>query len=225
MDNKLKFETHIDEKATKANAIMGVIRRAFRHLDSSTFSKLYKALVRPHLEYAQSVWSPHQVKDIKKLEQIQRRATKQVGDLKNLSYKERLQRLKLPTLVYRRMRGDLIEVYKTLTGKYDPLVSDFLPLHNTVRGNRTRGHSLKLLKRDFRVDICRYSFSRRVVEPWNSLPEVVVSAPSLYSFENRLDRYWSKLDVKYDFEAALRQAVPFKPAPGKDQDLDTVASR
>ena len=99
MDNKLKFDTHINEKVNKANAIMGIIRRSFRHLDPDTFSRLYKALVRPHLEYAVSVWNPYHIKDIKKLEQVQRRATKQITGLKDLSYDQRLQRLKLPTLV------------------------------------------------------------------------------------------------------------------------------
>ena len=49
-------------KINKANSIMGIIRRSFRHLDSDIFSKLYKALVRPHLEYGISVWSPHLLK-------------------------------------------------------------------------------------------------------------------------------------------------------------------
>ena len=47
------------------------------------------------------------------------RATKLVITVKHLSYKERLERLKLPTLKYRRTRGDMIEVYKILTDKYD----------------------------------------------------------------------------------------------------------
>ena len=76
-----------------------------------------------------------------------------------------------------------------------------------------RGHSLKLLKRNIKLDICKYSFSRRVTEPWNSLPEVVISAPSLFSFDNRLDRLWAKLDVKYDCNVALRKLALFKTTP------------
>ena len=66
-------------------------------------------MVRPHVEYAAPTWNPHHKQDIKRLEAVQRRGTKQVPELKDLSYKERLLKLDLPTLAYRRMRGDLIE--------------------------------------------------------------------------------------------------------------------
>jgi len=71
------------------------------------------------LEYAQSVWYPYRQKLIDDLEKVQRRATKFVISLKKLSYSERLKNLKLPTLTYCRYRGDMIEVYKIISGKYD----------------------------------------------------------------------------------------------------------
>jgi hypothetical protein len=103
IDDKLKFDQHIAVKVNKANSVMGIIRRSFRHLDESTFSKLFKAMVRPHLEYAQAVWHPNLKKDITLIENVQRRATKQVTGLKDISYEDRLKRLKLPTLLYRRL--------------------------------------------------------------------------------------------------------------------------
>ena len=81
---------------------------------------LYKALVRSHFDYAMAVWSPHLVKYINAIEGIQRRATKMIPTLKNLAYPERLKKLKLPTLAYRTARGDMIEVYKIVNGRYDP---------------------------------------------------------------------------------------------------------
>ena len=75
----------------------------------------FKTLVRSHLEYAHSVCNPYRMGLIKDLETVQMRATKLVMKLKHLKYKERLERLKLPTLRYRRTRGDMIEVYKILT--------------------------------------------------------------------------------------------------------------
>ena len=63
--------------------------------------------------------NPHRQGQIKGLEKVQTRATKLVMTVKLLSYKERLAPLKLPTLKYRRTRGDMIEVYKILTDKYD----------------------------------------------------------------------------------------------------------
>ena len=69
-------------------------------------------MVRPHLEYANSVWFPHKSRDIKEIEKVQKRATKLVINLKKISYTNRLQRLKLPTLKYRILCGDMIEVFK-----------------------------------------------------------------------------------------------------------------
>ena len=86
---------------------MGMIRRVFTHLDKEMFLCLFKAFVRPQLKYANAAWSPHRVKDITAIENVQRRATKLIAGLKELSYEERLKQLKLPTLVYRRARGDM----------------------------------------------------------------------------------------------------------------------
>ena len=69
-------------------------------------------MVRPHLEYAHSVWCPYKMGDIKEIEKVQKRATKLTINLRHMSYTDRLLRLKLPTLKYRRLLGDMIEVFK-----------------------------------------------------------------------------------------------------------------
>ena len=66
--------------------MVGLIRRSFSYLSCYLFRKLYLALVRPHLEYAQVVWSPHSKKLINMLENVQIRATKLVDGLSNLDY-------------------------------------------------------------------------------------------------------------------------------------------
>jgi len=73
-------------------------------------------MVRPHLEYGNVVWHPQFKKDLELLEGVQRRATKMLPGLHNLSYEERLRRIDLPSLLYRRLRGDVIETYKYLHG-------------------------------------------------------------------------------------------------------------
>ena len=77
----------------------------FSFLDGETFKKLYTSFVRPHLEYANPVWSSHLRKHIKMLESPQERATKSVDSMKNLDYTEKLE---LPTLQFRRQRGDTL---------------------------------------------------------------------------------------------------------------------
>ena len=76
---------------------------------------LYKAIVRPHLEYASTVWSVLYKKDCIAIEDI-RRATRMVHSTRHLNYSDRLRELGLPSLQYRRARADLIEVYKILNG-------------------------------------------------------------------------------------------------------------
>ena len=95
IDSELKFEEHIAEKVKKANIVAGLIQRSFSHLNSRVFKTLFGSFVRPHLEYASVVWSPHLKKHINLIERVQRRATKRVEGLKNLLYIERLKRLEL----------------------------------------------------------------------------------------------------------------------------------
>ena len=113
--------------------MMGLIRRSFIHLDEEMFLKLYKALVRPHLEYANVIWHPTKIKDITAIENVQRRATKYLPSLKNLSYEERLQKLKLPTLRYRRLRGDMIKTYKLMSHTIGTVSQTMLFNHQTSR--------------------------------------------------------------------------------------------
>ena len=112
IDENLTFSEHISNKTRSAIGIMAKIRSSFSYLDRDTFKKLYTSFVRPHLEYAQSMWSPHQAKFVNMIENVQKRSTLLVDGLGNLEYSERLRKLKLPSLEYRRLRGDMIEVFK-----------------------------------------------------------------------------------------------------------------
>ena len=137
---------------------------------------------KAHLEYANQVWCPHLKKHIEAKENVQRRTSKQIPGLSSLSYEDRLRKLKLPTLAYRRSRGDMIELYKILTGKYDEDVSNFL---RTRDESTTRGHQYNLYKSHSRLDIRKYSFTQRTVEIWNDLTFKVVTAPTTMSSESR----------------------------------------
>ena len=83
------------------------------------------------------------MKDIIAVENVQRCATRNLPFLKAFSYKERLQKLKLPTLQYRRLRGDMIETYKLMTGKYDKTVTYFMPKVNKSTNLRTQSQDLQ----------------------------------------------------------------------------------
>jgi hypothetical protein len=194
-DQELNFRDHISSVTNKASQMMGIIRRTFMCLDPEIFKPLYVSLVRSRLEYGQTVWNPYKKGDIKRLEAVQRNATRQINGFRGMSYTERLQKLDLPTLYFRRLRGDMIECYKILHEIYDDEVSPNLPRSTS----NLRGHGYKLFKRrTLTLDLRKCFFSNRIVEPWNSLPEDIVSAPSLNAFKRRLDKFWRNHPHKFN---------------------------
>ena len=142
------FSKHINEKANKTNRILGIIFRTFTYMDHDMFRNLYKTIVRPHLEYATTVCTPLFKKDMIAIENVQRRATKLVTSVKNLSYPERLRKLGLPSLEYRRERADLVEVYKIMHN-IDKIDKDKLFAFPTYTVKR--GHQFKLAKKQHRL--------------------------------------------------------------------------
>ena len=118
----------------------------------------------------------------------------------NLCYQERLKYLQLPTLAYRRVRGDMIEVYKILTNKYDDEVNRNLGLS---KNTCTRGNSLKLSTVRTKYDKRKYFFTIRVVSVWNSLPDSVITAQSINAFKREIDKHWQHEDLLYNYRAKL----------------------
>ena len=155
-------------------------------MDKELFLKLYKTLVRTHTDYGNSIWYPVTKKNKQAIENLQRRATKIVPEIKDLSYEERLRELNLPTLEYRRRRGDLIQMFKTLHGIDDIDSSKFV----TLNENTTRGHSLKLNKPRCLKSLRQNAFPARCIDDWNSLPNDLVCIEKLDTFKNRLDVLW-----------------------------------
>ena len=82
----------------------------------------------------------------------------------------------MPTLQYRRLRGDMIEVYKIINGIYDDkVVTGFFELSDV---EQTRGHNKKLRKLSCNINKRKNYFSNRVIDVWNNLPQEAVSAKS-----------------------------------------------
>ena len=107
----------------------------------------------------------------------------------------------MPTLKYRRIRGDMIEVYKILTNKYDSRVNFHL---EKQQDSIPRGHSLKLVNNTYHYDLRKFSFASSIVNVWNSLPEIlVISADTTDTFKRRLDKFWPHQDILYDYKVEL----------------------
>ena len=176
-------DRHISRITGEMTSLLRRIKMAFSYLDVDMMRKVICAMIRPRLEYAAIVWSPHTKKNIRKLERVQRAATKLVPELREMTYMERLKKMEIPTLESRRERGDLISVYKMVNG-LDRMGEDLLELD----GGNTRGHGKKLKKERCIRDIKKYSFPHRVVNIWNGLEEDVVNAISVHKFKAELDK-------------------------------------
>ena len=105
MNANMKVSEQCRIAASEGNQVLGMIRRNISYKDKSLIVPLYKAIVRPHLEYCIQAWSPYLRKDIDMLEKVQRRATKLIPGLRDLRYEERLKECGLTTLETRRLRG------------------------------------------------------------------------------------------------------------------------
>ena len=100
----MKVSEQCGNAASKGNQILGLIRRTIMYKEKLLIVPLYKAIVRPHLEYCIQAWRPYRKKDTDKLERIQRRATKMLPELRDLSYESRSLQCGLTTLETRRLR-------------------------------------------------------------------------------------------------------------------------
>ena len=175
------------KSAATAKRIIAMVRRNFRKLDIEDFNIIYRLYIRPHLEHCIQAWSPHLVKDVETLERIQRTATRLVPKLKKMDYSSRLKLLGIPSLKDRRIRGDMIEVYKLMSGKEKVDHRQFFQI--SCSQYNLRGHNLKLLKKRSRLEVRKHFFSQRTVSVWNSLPKQVVNAESVNGFKNAYDHY------------------------------------
>ena len=189
ISNNLKPSKQCSEAARKANAVLGMITKAFHYRDRHVYINLYKQYVRPHLEFCSPAWSPWTQADINCLEQIQQRAVRLVSGLRSQDYNDRLKELKLLSLKERRIKTDMITTYKILNGfdRVDP--STWFKQINQTRRTRLNADPANLEPTFTRTEIRKNFFSIRVPDVWNKLPAHVKSSTSIYMFKSRYDDY------------------------------------
>ena len=148
---------------------------------------LYKSLDLPRLEHAVQFRSPHLRRDIYKMEKIQRRARKMIPEIRNHNYHQRIQDLDLISLVQRRLRGQLIEMFKYLNRF---TTASAIGLFNYDLNDRTRNNGAKLIVKDFNTSVAQHFYPIKMTKTWNALSSEVVSSRTVNSFKNSLQKHW-----------------------------------
>ena len=183
VDDKLSFSAHVLSTTKKAYKQSIIMSRCFLSKNPYLLTRAFSTYVRPILEYASPIWSPHLRRDIDSLEKVQRRFTKTFHNLRFLPYNIRLERLNLQSVSLRHSNLDLCTCYRLLhhLTHLDPLLF-VSPRNHSV----TRGHPFTLTKPIVHLNSSKYSFFSRIVDPWNALPLAVVSSLTLPSFKYKL---------------------------------------
>ena len=171
VDSRLRFHQHIRMVYGRTSAMMGDLLRSTVCRSADFMVTLFISHIRPTIEYCSSVWNVGYLLDVRKLESLQRRWTREVYGMQQLDYPTRLRRLSLFSIRGRLLRKDLIKVWKAFN-EHDVGLSD---LFEMAQYSGTRGHRYKVYP-SVSWGIEKKFFSVRVVSVWNSLPSSIVES-------------------------------------------------
>jgi hypothetical protein len=174
---------YINDIVLKAQQRSNIILRSFVSRDVTLLLQAFTVYVRPLLEYNSVVWTPVLKCDIDCVERVQRRFTKRLPGLHNLTYAERLNKLKLITLELRRLHIDLLWCYRIVFGICCLKSDDFFVINVE---SVTRGHPYKLFKQQCGGGPRFNFFANRIINVWNSLPYDMVDFSSLNTFKRTI---------------------------------------
>ena len=157
--DNFNWNSHIDIIVSKANRMLGLIKRTCRGLDDiKTLRTLYCALVRSNVEYCSVVWSPFTKKNIEKVEKVQRRATRFILKTED-NYETRLKKLTLLSLKKRRFLADVTFLHKALNGLSDINIDSLIDFYSDADHYSFRKYDdLSLKKKYARTNPLKYSF-------------------------------------------------------------------
>ena len=185
INNNLSWGQHCANIAAKGNRSLGMLRRNLRTTNINLKSVAYKGLVRSGLEYASTVWDPHQCKDINKVESVQRRAARYVCNDYNQehSVSAMMSRLEWDTLQARRQQARLSMFYKIIYDKVDIVGAAY---YNKITRPTRNSHTHSIHRPTTKHNYYKFSFFPRTIAEWNSLSEDCVTQQSLDQFKAKL---------------------------------------
>ena len=187
----LKWKTHVGKISQSAYFRANHLLKAFCSSNVWTLMKAYKTYIRPMLEYGTEIWSPYLIADKNKIERVQRYFTRQVCrrcQIPYFSYKDRLSKLDIHSLEYRRVESDLIFLYKIIHNLLDVTPTNLFSFHNHTYNMRSHNNQIyPKLKQNTMSQ--KFFFSNRCASTWNSLPVEIVESPNVDIFRKRLKAF------------------------------------
>ena len=191
ISDDLRWSHHVNFIFKNASLCSYQLRKSFSSTNIWTWTKLYTTYLRPKLEYNTPIWSPHLKQDKLKIESIQKQFTRFAFMRCNIpftSYSDRLYKINMKPLEYRRIYFDLIFLFKMFKGLSDINFEDYFIMRSrpyNIRGNKTKIEpNLKI-----KDSIWTNSFFVRSANVWNDLPDDIASATSLEVFKSKLSKF------------------------------------
>ena len=186
VDSKLRFHVHIDGIVGKVGAMMSNLLRSTICRSKEFMVKLWVSHIRPLMEYGSCVWNVGYLGDVRRLESLQRRWTREVQGMVGLEYVTRLRRLGLFSIKGRLLRIDLVKIWKAFHADVDVGLRE---LFEMARSRDTRGHRLKMAFPICRSEMGRRTFAVRCINIWNALPASIVEQSNAESYKRQLDMF------------------------------------
>ena len=188
----LSFNKHMDRIVTKAFSRLALINKVFQDKSCNSVLRLYKAIIRPTLDFSSIVWNPFTIGYTKKVERVQKRMCRIIPSIRHLSYNDQLVKLNMLSLYARRIRFQLISVFKMYKNITNVDFNDFFTL---LTNKRTRGHSatlqLKHANNNYRLNF----FTVSTIDLWNKLPQTLIDESSLAKFKIGLNAFLLSQDI------------------------------
>lgn len=186
INNKLKWDDHINNITKKTSSKLGFIQRNLARCSKNIKESAYNTLVRPNLEYCSSVWDPHNKSLKAKLERIQRKAARFVSKdfRRTSSVTTMLQNLNWPTLETRRQVSSLTMVHRILNNNIAINPDSMFTMNST---NTRKQHHLSIRQQYARTEVLKSSFRHAVVSQWNHLPSEIINISDTARFRSTLE--------------------------------------
>jgi len=186
IDQSLSFSSHIYSLASKARSRCAVYFKSFISRDTKSMKNFYIMYIRPLLEYCSVAWSPIMQRDINIIENVQRFFSNKIPGCSFLPYRERLLRLSIGSLQFRRTIADLVFLFSVVSGAHSISLS---PYFQHIPPSITRGHNLKLELPFTKFTPAKQNFLSRSVPIWNSLPISILACNSKSAFHKKLSAH------------------------------------